>query len=607
MIKVLGITNNNTFFVGSRERNFRMNEFLAVNDEAQGRLFGEVVEAQTFNRFIPLDVGGDFVDSSVLSSLRALGYDISEETIYIAKVRLLREAKYPVLTGSDVDLPSFKELKNIIARTSPENGLTLGVIKNTENLYDEMDENLKGIVKTFEDQVTIDERNVPFILNINSMHEYPHIGIFGGSGSGKSFGLRVFLEELMKKKIPTIVLDPHYEMDFKDSLDFDFTQSFVKYTVGRDIGVSFEELNTYDLKTMLSSVSEITESMEASIDVLHKMGSSAEGFRSLLLNLIEALDMGKEQIEIEIESTRDPDVLHHLTHLEELLNKYGRRVNGMSVRGISWRFNQLLNSGVFNKNVDSLLNSLIDGKLVVVQGTTKLINTFSTYLLNKTYRLRRDYKDSLSTGSGADYFVPFIIVTDEAHNFAPKALKSPSKSILREISQEGRKYGVFLVLATQRPTLLDETITAQLNTKFIFRTVRASDIDTIKSETDIGVEEAKRLPYLTTGDVFISSAELGRTQYVRIRKSNSSSPHKENPFDELKSMRKKTFEDDLNLIKEFLPIADTDFLNVAKNITARTGIDISIEVLQEKLLKLSESGFIKREVNFLGFSEYKLN
>lgn len=599
MIKVVGITTNNTFYVGSKERNFRMNEFLAIDDEAQGRLLGEVVEAQTYNRFIPLDIGGDFVDSSVLISLKSLGYDLSEDTIYIAKVRLLKEAKYPVLTGSDVNIPSFEELKPIIAKTSREKGLTIGIIKNTEVLYDEMDDELKGVLETFEEEKTEPQKDVPFILNINSMHEYPHIGIFGGSGSGKSFGLRVLLEELMKKKIPTIVLDPHYEMEFGDSSNYDFKDKYNKFMVGRDIGVQFSEINGMELKIMLSAVSDLTESMEATVDIIHRRGGTAEGLEALIDNLIEAIDLGRDSIQKEIEMANGEELSHYV-HLEDLLNKYERKVNIMSLRGIGWRLKQLINQGIFNRNIDLLLNSLMEGKLVVVQGSTKLINTFSTYLLNKTYRLRRDYKDSLSVGGNADYFVPFIIVTDEAHNFAPKAIPSPTKSVLREISQEGRKYGVFLVLATQRPTLLDETITAQLNTKFIFRTVRAQDIDTIRSETDISPEESKRLPYLTTGDVFVSSAELGRTQYVRIRKADTTSPHKENPFDELKTMRNKLREDEFKIVEDYLPIEETNLMMTAKNISASKGYDVSVENLKGILERLEESGLVVREKGFLG-------
>ena len=599
MIKVVGITTNNTFYVGSKERNFRMNEFLAIDDEAQGRLLGEVVEAQTYNRFIPLDIGGDFVDSSVLISLKSLGYDLSEDTIYIAKVRLLKEAKYPVLTGSDVNIPSFEELKPIIAKTSREKGLTIGIIKNTEVLYDEMDDELKGVLETFEEEKTEPQRDVPFILNINSMHEYPHIGIFGGSGSGKSFGLRVLLEELMKKKIPTIVLDPHYEMEFGDSSNYDFKDKYNKFMVGRDIGVQFSEINGMELKIMLSAVSDLTESMEATVDIIHRKGGTAEGLEALIDNLIEAIDLGRDSIQKEIEMASGEELSHYV-HLEDLLNKYERKVNIMSLRGIGWRLKQLINQGIFNRNIDLLLNSLMEGKLVVVQGSTKLINTFSTYLLNKTYRLRRDYKDSLSVGGNADYFVPFIIVTDEAHNFAPKAIPSPTKSVLREISQEGRKYGVFLVLATQRPTLLDETITAQLNTKFIFRTVRAQDIDTIRSETDLSPEESKRLPYLTTGDVFVSSAELGRTQYVRIRKADTTSPHKENPFDELKTMRNKLREDEFKIVEDYLPIEETNLMMTAKNISASKGYDVSVEDLKGILERLEESGLVVREKGLLG-------
>ena len=77
---------------------------------------------------------------------------------------------------------------------------------------------------------------------------------------------------------------------------------------------------------------------------------------------------------------------------------------------------------------------------------------------------------------GADYFPPFIIVTDEAHNFAPKGYDSPSKSIQGDIPEVGN---IVFDICQPEPTLLDETITAQLNTK-LTRTVRASDIQTIQ-------------------------------------------------------------------------------------------------------------------------------
>lgn len=234
------------------------------------------------------------------------------------------------------------------------------------------------------------------------------------------------------------------------------------------------------------------------------------------------------------------------------------------------------------------------GKLIVIQGSTRMLQVFSTYLLNNLYHRRRDFKDAEYKHTTADYFPPFIIVTDEAHNFAPKGYDSPSKSILKEISQEGRKYGVFLILATQRPTLLDETITAQLNTKFIFRTVRASDIQTIKEETDITEEEARRLPYLQSGDVFISSATMGRTIYVRIRASKTTSPHTMNPFDELLNYSQEREEKFYRLVKDKLPINDSQILFTLTEIEKESGEVLNMDQFKERLENLVLKGKIEK-------------
>jgi hypothetical protein len=59
----------------------------------------------------------------------------------------------------------------------------------------------KDLLYTFEEGTLKHQRDIPYILDLKSMHQYPHIGVFGGSGSGKSFGLRVVLEELMIQNI----------------------------------------------------------------------------------------------------------------------------------------------------------------------------------------------------------------------------------------------------------------------------------------------------------------------------------------------------------------------------------------------------------------------
>lgn len=603
-MKVLGVTTTREVYIGSKDKNFRNNEFLIVEDPVQGDIIGEVVDSQTFNRFIPLDIGGDFIDSDVLSSLGSMGYDVGDETVYVAKLRFFEELLYPPLTGSDLRTPEFDEIKSLLIDILPKDALILGSIKNTDNIAKGMDDIYKNLFTTFQNNEFIKQRELPYLFDYKSMHQYPHIGVFGGSGSGKSFGLRVILEELMEMGVPTIVMDPHYEMDFTNNSeisDKDYRDKFKCLEIGIDTGIKFQELQKRDLKNLLNAASSLTDSMNNVIDVMLSKGASLESFKNKLELLLEGQEIGsKEKIIAEIAGASDQSIINRLEEVLDIYERYDKTCNSMSVRGVLWRLNTLQNEGIFSHNIDEIIDLLKRRKLVVLQGSSRMINVFSTYLLAKLYYLRKEYRDELYRNNvKVDYFPPFIIITDEAHNFAPKGFETPSKNILREVSQEGRKYGVFLILATQRPTLLDETITAQLNTKLIFRTVRASDIDTIREETDLSSDETKRLPYLSSGDVFISSAKKGRTSFVRIRAANTVSPHTENPFDELSSHDDEIYERFFNNVKDLLPI-DTSNLNGALiNFNKKSGDNFSYDEFKNTLDALCERDFIEKETNFL--------
>lgn len=606
-IKVVGLTNPREVTVGSRDHNFRVAEFLMIEDPVQGAILGEVVEAETYNRFIPMDVGGDFVDDGVLASLRQLGYDIHNETIYVAKVRFLHETPYPPLTGSDARPPEFSEIKSLLVPTSPDEGLVLGAIRHTDYLYDAMEDNLKGLFTLYEDGAQLPQKDVPYVLDLRAMHQYPHMGIFGGSGSGKSFGMRVLLEELMEKNVPGVVLDPHYEMDFSQAAEGgkSYGKSHRRFQIGVDIGIDFNSLTGGDLKTILNAVSELSEAMKSTVDLLFKIDKGLTGFTTVLEDLIEGHEAGSVDKIREMTMVPSPDQ-KKWQRIQSRYERFGKATNISSLRGILWRLKSVERDGLFRGDSKPVEEAIFEGKLAVIQGSVKLIQMYATYLIRNLYKKRRDYKDAqFVQPAGGDYFPPFFVVTDESHTFAPKGIPAPSKGVLREIAQEGRKYGVFLILATQRPTLLDDTITAQLNCKMIYRTVRAQDIDTIQGETDISVEESRRLPYLQTGDVFISSSHLGRTTFARIRMARTTSPHTENPFDELKKVKTASQDQLLKAAADFFPIsAASNILSVLPELEKR-GLSFTREGLISALDQLAEEGKIKRSVDFLGNSRYE--
>ena len=81
-------------------------------------------------------------------------------------------------------------------------------------------------------------------------------------------------------------------------------------------------------------------------------------------------------------------------------------------------------------------------------------------------------------GLWSDGALPLLIVCEEAHNYA-NADRSigfrPAREAVPRIAKEGRKYGVFLGLVTQRPAQLDPTLISQCSTVFAMRMANEDD------------------------------------------------------------------------------------------------------------------------------------
>lgn len=606
-MQVVGVTTQQEVYVVSRERKFRINEILVIEDPVLNHPRGEVVETLSYNRLIPMGLDRSLVDTQVIRSLEQIGYDIGSDELNLAKLRLFSEAPHPVRTGCPVREPRFDEVRGLLVKTTPAEGMVLGEIRGTEALSDTLDEDLRNQVHIVEDGALRPQAGVPFLFDIRSMQQYPHIGIFGGSGSGKSFGLRVMLEELMKLGIPTVVFDPHFEMDFSETVPElaehapDFANRWVAVQIGQHVGIDFPSLSTRDLQGLLGAAGgSVTESMVNVVQMLHRKKDSFRTFSDRLNNVTQALEEGRQGLERRLHGGDiDPVEAEKLKDLLGLWQQYNS-LPLSSLKGVQWRLNRLEKAGLFQHNIRPIERALEQGRLVVVQGSAWLLQVFATYLIGALYRKRREYKDARMNGEDGRFFPPFLIVTDEAHNFAPKGVDSPAKAILKEIAQEGRKYGVFLVFATQRPTLLDETITAQLNTKFVFRTVRGTDIATLREETDLTPEEGKRLPYLRSGDTFVSSAVFGRTVFMRVRAAYTRSPHVTNPFEELQSIRREQDENVLNVLLARLPLFDTDLLDAVSHVNRECGLSWDVPRLKQELDRLAAEGRIaKKESPFV--------
>lgn len=103
---------------------------------------------------------------------------------------------------------------------------------------------------------------------------------------------------------------------------------------------------------------------------------------------------------------------------------------------------------------------------------TRLL-AINSLLENEWEQARSNWQKALDYPANKDNRVPIFIVLDEAHNFLSIDPKSKAEVALREqfrtIAAEGRKYGIFLIIASQRPDKLDSVVLSECENKAIMK------------------------------------------------------------------------------------------------------------------------------------------
>jgi len=112
-------------------------------------------------------------------------------------------------------------------------------------------------------------------------------------------------------------------------------------------------------------------------------------------------------------------------------------------------------------------------------------------------------------GPGIGRPSPVLIVLEEAHRYLGETAAALTRDAANRIAREGRKYGVGLLLVTQRPAELPDTALAQCGTLIALRLANSNDQTTIRAALPDSVAGlAAVLPSLRTGEAVISGEAL---------------------------------------------------------------------------------------------------
>ena len=166
--------------------------------------------------------------------------------------------------------------------------------------------------------------------------------------------------------------------------------------------------------------------------------------------------------------------------------------------------------------------SVLDFSGVPTQAADVAIGTVTNLLFELALRSRPE-------GPGIGRPQPLLIVLEEAHRFLSKEATSGTRDAASRIAREGRKYGVGLMLVSQRPSELPDTALSQCGTLISLRLSNSTDQGTIRAALPDAIDGlANVLPSLRTGEAIVSGEAVALPARVMVDKPNPM-PQSEDP------------------------------------------------------------------------------
>ncbi|QIM62948.1 hypothetical protein A1D29_06400 [Pasteurellaceae bacterium Orientalotternb1] len=121
------------------------------------------------------------------------------------------------------------------------------------------------------------------------------------------------------------------------------------------------------------------------------------------------------------------------------------------------------------------------------------------------------------------YENPLLVFIDESHQFLNKSIGDENSRMnltaFGDIAKEGRKYGLNIVMATQRPRDIPEDVLSQIGTLIVHRLTNEKDQEIVKKAVgSIDNRSAAFLPVLGQGEALLLGVDFPFPMKVKIKK-----------------------------------------------------------------------------------------
>ncbi|MBL8582345.1 MAG: ATP-binding protein [Rhizobiaceae bacterium] len=322
-----------------------------------------------------------------------------------------------------------------------------------------------------------------------------HFAVVGTTGVGKSTAVSLLLRKAIaaRPKLRVLILDPHNE----------FAAALPEYSVRIDTASLDLPFWMFRLEEFCEVLFRGREVASEEIDLLRELIPAAKSF-------YRSPGAGG-QIRRGLDSlTADTPVPYRIADLLRLIDERMGLLESKSdrpvYRTLKIRLESALNDPryrfMFNSRlIEDTIHETIGAIFRVPHGgrpitcfemaglPSEVVNSVCSVLTRLAFDLALWSEGRLQ----------LLVLCEEAHRYMPADLRlgfAPTRHALSRIAKEGRKYGCYLGVVTQRPGELDPTVLSQCSTVFAMRLANEQDQAIIRSA--IADSSASTLSFLSS-------------------------------------------------------------------------------------------------------------
>ena len=393
------------------------------------------------------------------------------------------------------------------------------------------------------------ERDTKIPVSLEASALAKHCAVLAQSGSGKSFMMgRLIEEQLIKTKASVVIFDPNSDYARLNELNANVWTSAKcqPWFFPGENQASF--LNTWNkLSCVIASNHNLPNAKRLAID----WGKLSQSEKANVLNIDPQRDAdlywclflssqaATEAWDSEDDESYDFDFFREQSEkvVQYLLSGNGPKfikdnpLARMLRSGLSHQMTLQYRAVVQNLGEYEIWRSVGDGetdisdfivnpdsapRVLVIDlqslGRDEEKNAIVNRVLDALWiKGRREQWEALRDYDKPDLRTPTFIVIDEAHNLVPERKVSPASESLCakvvRIAAEGRKYGLFLIVVTQRPRKVDSNILAECDNLLLMRLTNQSDMEFAQQAFGfVSKEMADAAAALTTGELLLAGA-----------------------------------------------------------------------------------------------------